>query len=71
MRFCLRMKLLQMAGAAAAANCLFVEPDVSSDVLIAGSLFTGIVGLSVSLWYFSRAYVVRELLRWQGPSKSD
>jgi hypothetical protein len=37
-RWCLRLKLFQAAGALSVANLMFVDPSSSSDVLIATSL---------------------------------
>jgi hypothetical protein len=56
LRLCLRMKLLQAAGAVGVANFLFTDPQSSSDVILAGSLLGGIVGVSYSLWWFTRTY---------------
>ena len=37
-RWCLRLKLFQAAGALSVANLMFVDPSSSTDVLIATSL---------------------------------
>ena len=42
-RWCLRLKLFQAAGALSVANLMFVDPSSSTDVLIATSLVVSVV----------------------------
>ena len=55
-RWSLRLKLFQAAGALSVANLMFVDPSSSADILVATSLVGGIGGVTYSLWWFARAY---------------
>ena len=70
MRWCLRLKLFQAAGALSVANLLFVDPGSSTDIILATGLVGGIGGVTYSLWWFSRAYVgeLRLLSQAEGPA---
>ena len=51
-RWCLRLKLFQAAGALSVANLMFVDPSSSTDVLIATSLVVSVVIYPAVHWQF-------------------